>query len=319
VSAAWVAGSVRAVSLTRRRVGAAGARSLAANVGTGAALEALSLTPYGHDVRAGQSLAEAERAVGATLLWHLRVLAGWQPRAGADVVRLLAAGLEIANVTDRLRRFAGEETAAPYVLGTLETAWSRLGACSSAEDLGRVLATSAWGAPGTTSAGALLTWMRLSWADRVVGGVPEAASWARAATVLVLLRAGAAGESWHPQAVRRAAYVVGGEIVSAALGGRGPAALAPLLPTRIRWVLDGISGPEDLWLAEAAWWRRVEEDGFAMLRGAAFGRPTVVGAVAVLAVDAWRVRAALETAAWAGAREAGAPDERMTRMFDGVA
>ena len=43
----------------------------------------LADSPYGHGVHVGQTLAEAEHALAATVLWHLRVLAGWQPRPGA--------------------------------------------------------------------------------------------------------------------------------------------------------------------------------------------------------------------------------------------
>jgi hypothetical protein len=68
-------------------------------------------------------------------------------------------------------------------------------------------------------------------------------------------------------------------------------------PTDARWVLAGIDRPEELWRADVAWWHRVERDAFALLRRASFGRPPVIGAVAVLAADAWRVRAALEVAA----------------------
>jgi hypothetical protein len=77
-------------------------------------------------------------------------------------------------------------------------------------------------------------------------------------------------------------------------------------------VLDGIDQIQDLWRGEAAWWHRVEGDGFALLRGSGYDRKPVVGALAVLAVDAWRVRAALETAARGGAGPT-------LEAFDGVA
>ncbi|HEY0950279.1 hypothetical protein, partial [Nocardioides sp.] len=69
------------------------------------------------------------------------------------------------------------------------------------------------------------------------------------------------------------------------------------LPRDARWVVEGIDDREELWRGEVAWWRRVERDGFALLAGTGFGRGPVVGATAVLAADARRVRAALETAA----------------------
>jgi hypothetical protein len=54
----------------------------------------------------------------------------------------------------------------------------------------------------------------------------------------------------------------------------------------------------------------VEGDAFRLLRRAGAGRPVVCGAVALLAVDAWRVAAALELAARGG---------RPMRVFDDVA
>src|SRR5689334_25150384 len=101
--AGWVAGSVRARALARRRLGRAGDRALATTGSLGASIVTLAASPYGRDVRAGSSLADAQRAVGATLLWHLRVLAGWQPAEGSQAVRALAGWFEIANVDDLLR------------------------------------------------------------------------------------------------------------------------------------------------------------------------------------------------------------------------
>ena len=93
-----------------------------------------------------------------------------------------------------------------------------------------------------------------------------------------------------------------------ALGLLGPAAggastldeLASKLPARARWVLAGINSPADLWRAEAAWWARVESDGFRLLRTSGLDSGPVLGAVAVMAADARRIRAALEIATRGG-------------------
>lgn len=313
MSTAWVAGSVRAVSLAQRRLGASGARALARSTGLDAALETLVATPYGRDVRVGQGLEEAQWAVGATLLWHLRVLAGWQPREGADVVRLLAAGFEIANVEEHLQRLSGRDAAPAYHLGTLETAWSRLTETPSAAELQRALAASPWLDPGGTSPTEIVTSMRLVWADRVEGGVPEVSGLVRAAVALLLLREAALGEHPLGEATRtRASFVVRPQVVDAVVRGATPAEVARLLPSDSRWVLDGVVTPEDLWRAEALWWRRVESEAFGLLRRAAFGRARLIGAAALLAVDAWRVRAALDAASWGGG-------PRATEVFDAVA
>jgi len=71
MSAGWVAGSVRARAITHRRLGREAARSLAASRSIDAALTSLVHTPYGHDVRPGQTLAEAQRAVVATAIWNV--------------------------------------------------------------------------------------------------------------------------------------------------------------------------------------------------------------------------------------------------------
>jgi hypothetical protein len=61
--------------------------------------------------------------------------------------------------------------------------------------------------------------------------------------------------------------------------------------------LEGVSSPDDLWAAETRFWRRVESDGARLARTPGWGLGPVVGTVASLAVDAWRVRAALTLAA----------------------
>jgi hypothetical protein len=163
MAAGWVAGSVRARALARRRLGRAGARTLAASGSLPSAVEALAASPYGRDVRAGSSLAEAQRSVGAALLWHLRVLAGWQPLEGSQAVRALAGWFEIANVDDLLGALSGVDRPEPYRLGRLAVAWSRLVGSTSAEQIREVLATSA-----------------SSWSSWVRTGFP--ARWSRSAT-----------------------------------------------------------------------------------------------------------------------------------------
>jgi hypothetical protein len=66
------------------------------------------------------------------------------------------------------------------------------------------------------------------------------------------------------------------------------------------WALAGIDDPADLWRAEARCWKRLEQDGNLLLRGSEFGVGPVLGAATVLAVDAWRIRAALEIASRGG-------------------
>jgi len=307
MSTGWVAGSVRARAVTRRRLGLAGCRALAAATSLDEALARLEATPYGHDVAVGQSLARAEHAVGATLLWHLRVLAGWLPRGGADTMRLLAAGFEIANVDEHLARIAGRDVdpfgdVPAYRLGSLATVWPRLAATASLAEVRDVLRASPWGDPGAASERDVQVSMRLSWAGRVAAGVPAVQDLAGAAAVLMVARVLPPGGRGLLEGQGRAAGAVLGPAPVAA---RSLGELAGALPRRLRWVLAGVpTGDDDAgdrsWAAESTWWRRVESDGLALLHRSGFGPDAPVGATAVLAVDAWRVRAALEVAARGG-------------------
>jgi hypothetical protein len=77
--------------------------------------------------------------------------------------------------------------------------------------------------------------------------------------------------------------------------------LAGSLSARAGWVLAGIASPAGLWRAETALMARVERDGLRLLRAPGLDRGVVLGAVAVMACHAWRIRAALELAARGGA------------------
>ena len=71
------------------------------------------------------------------------------------------------------------------------------------------------------------------------------------------------------------------------------------MPVRARWVL-GITSPADLGRAETALMARAEQDGLRLLR-TGLDRGVVLGAAAVMACHAWRIRAALELGARGGA------------------
>ena len=77
--------------------------------------------------------------------------------------------------------------------------------------------------------------------------------------------------------------------------------LRDALPAQAAWALDGIEEPGDLWRAEVAWWRRVEQDAEGLVHAPLMGEPMVIGSVVGLGVDAWRTAAALESAARGGA------------------
>lgn len=254
----------------------------------------LADSPYGHDVRVGDSLAGAQHAIGGALLWNLRVLGGWVPRPGVPALRALAAAFEVANIDEHLRALHGEPAGATYRLGSFATAWPRVVATTNVHDLRQVLATSAWGDPGSDATRTITLYLRVTWLDRVARTLPMTERWMQSAAALVVTRERMLASAGIPESVATAAEPLLG---SAWREGPRSADGLPALPSEVMWALDGVHSASDLWRAEAAWWRRVERDAFALLRGSSFDIVPTAAALAALAVDAWRVRAALETAA----------------------
>jgi hypothetical protein len=126
--------------------------------------------------------------------------------------------------------------------------------------------------------------------------VPLAAGWARAAAVILVAHELGAGGPLAPATAELAARVLGPAVGDA----RGLDDVRAVLPAALGWVLADVAGPQDLWRAEAGWWRRLQTDGTTMAVSAGFDLTPIVGVLALLAVDAWRVRAALELASRGG-------------------
>ncbi|MFE3169142.1 hypothetical protein [Streptomyces sp. NPDC059224] len=300
MSAGWVAGAVRARAMADRYPGAAGAREIAMCPSLDEALRRLAGTPYVRYTRETAGLAGAQHAVAATLLWHLRVLAGWLPRGGARLLVPLVSGFEVANVVARLASPNGPGTGTagpPYRLGALETAWRRLAETGTPAELRAALAASAWGDPGGDTPWAMVTGMRMAAVRRTALNVPQARKWAVARAALLTARELFVHARSLPEPVRRDAARL--------LGGRAPDAASYRefregLPGSARRLLADVEEPAGLWRAEVRWWRVVRDDGVALLRDGSPGPGVVVGAVALLSVDAWRMRAALESAARGG-------------------
>ncbi len=330
MSAGWVAGSVRARAMARRRIGPQEARRLA---GCGSLTEALGLlaaTPYrtalrgpgsSGQARAGEpgaalaaggqgdlgELAAAQHAIAEALLWDLRVLTGWLPQGGAQLMRALAGWYEIANVGERLAELSGRPPGPTFRLGALATAWPQLRRAGSLADLRSALAASAWKDPGGDSVAALEAGLRARWAQRVAELGEPARTWAASALALLL-----AGERFG---AGRPANAVLTSVAATLLGPRAARAgslaeLTAQLPGRLAWVLEPAGNAAGLWRGEARWWARFEEDGRELLAGSGLDRGPVLGAVSVLAADARRTCAALEVAA-----RGGGPIE----VFDAVA
>jgi hypothetical protein len=294
----WTAVAVRARGLAARRLGRAGAQQLARSGSLDEAVRFLSRTPpYGRDVQAGMDLASAEYALSSTLLWHLRVLAGWAPSRGLDRVRLLAAGFEIANVVGLLARLEGRGAAPPYALGALATRWGTISRAASAEDVRRALAASAWGDPGASDLSSVRAAMQAAWARRVAFGVPEAQGWAKIFAGLLAARMVVAGQASRSDDIARNLRLVVGSKWQTV---ESFEALASSLPISAAEALADVREAGDLWRAEARSWSLIEAQALRMQAGWRPAPSAVVAVTGLLAADAWRTRAALEVAAHGG-------------------
>ncbi|PPJ34382.1 hypothetical protein C5E45_01250 [Nocardia nova] len=300
----WVAGDVRAVGLAQRRFGAAGARRLAEAGSLAAAQQMLLDHGFRHRIHVGADLAETEHVVSAAVLWHLRILAGWQPSAGFRLLRALAGGFETANIQGLASSLAGGEPTPAYELGALGWAWEQLREAKTLTALREALRGSVWGDPGSARPADIADSAVLAWATRMGSVAGGARDWAAGVAALVVARRHVLQRSPLPgPALRSAALLLG----SAAVDKEELPALVAVLPARARWVLDGLDTPSQLWRGEVRWWIRVETDGAHLLAGSRFGPDKPVGAFAVSIADVWRVRSALEVAA--GVAGIGARDE----------
>lgn len=322
----WVAASVRARSMAQRRAGAGTCRFVAAAPNLQAGLERLSDSSYSNELRAARTLPEADVATRRTVLWQLRVMAGWLPAGGARLVRAAAAAFEADNIVAldvRLRRGqavpgagapaggrhdgdttpvtmpGGDRNAAAgnrdqqfFDLGGLATAWPRLRTAGSEQELRLILSASPWGDPGTESA--LADVLTVVWLRRLAAEAAEVRPWAASAGALLCARLVLVNGTSPDQRLLTLLRPLTG---TGWTGADTPEALRASLPPAAARVLEPVAEPMDLWRAEAALATRVEADGFHLLRAGLPGPDVVLGAMAVLAVDAWRVRAALAAAA----------------------
>lgn len=295
MKADWVAASVRARSMATHRSGAGRCRRIAAQPTLDDALALLADSPYAARLTDAPSLETAQRATRETVLWQLRVLAGWLPAAGTRLVRAAAAAFERDNILALARALEGGRPAPPpFELGAVATAWPRVRTASSLDELVGALRTSSWGDPGTAGTTGLEDALTVTWLRSLADVAPAARAWAESASALIVARTLLVDRA-RPSA--RLRQLVRPLIGTAWETADSLTSLRAALPPAARDALDGVEADTDLWRAEAGLRATVEADGFALLRTSLPGPRVVLGAMTVLAIDAWRVRAALADAA----------------------
>ena len=303
MTASWVAASIRARSMAQLRLGADRCRQLTTAPNLPTVLEKIADSGYAQRLGGVTGLMAAQRATRETLLWQLRVLAGWLPPGGTGLIRAIAAIYERDNIVALAGRLAGgPELSAAYELGGLATAWPRLREQPSLQALTEALQRSAWGVPGPIDTVTLRDVLSLAWLRRLSAASPAASGWARSASTLVAARMVLVDHTAPTSRVL--------ELVRPWLGREWANAhdldrFRASLPRLSRAVLDGVDDPRDLWRVEARVRADVETDGIRLIHSALPGPDVVLGAIAVLGVDGWRLRAALAAAeAGTGSSEA---------------
>lgn len=300
MSADWVAATVRARALARRRAGSGASAVIARTTTLRDGLDLLAGTAYAPRLADATDMVAVERATDETVLWQLRVLAGWLPATASRLCRTVAAVFEAENIV-ALAAHLGDGRPAPeaFDLGSLATSWSGLSTSASTAELYAGLAHSPWGPVGADDAAALRDVLTAVWFRRLADTAAAARPWALAGAALVATRTVLVDRVEPSPRLRRLLRPL---IGSAWERAADLTAMRAALPRATGAMLAGIETPTDLWRAEARAVIAVETDAFGLLRSALPGPDAVLGALAVLATDAWRVRAALASAALGSGR-----------------
>ncbi|MGA7986765.1 MAG: hypothetical protein WCB51_00015 [Candidatus Dormiibacterota bacterium] len=238
----------------------------------GSAINVLSASPWAHGIDAQTPLATVERRVFSALLWQVRVLAGWLPAEGVEMIRSCVAWFEIRNVEDRIAHLAGMPARVPFELGRLGVISRALPSTDSRADIRRLLAGSSWGDPGADDAYSIRMWMLHRWHRRARDAAPELRVWGDAAVWLLAVR-------------ERLADRPGADLVRSD---------PPRFPPSWRWVTATPWTSGNLWTAEDRWWAQVEEEGARLFHSPITSRKPVIGAIATLAASARDLAVALE-------------------------
>ncbi|WP_152659487.1 V-type ATPase subunit [Demequina salsinemoris] len=290
MSAGWVAASVRVRALAAGRAGEEGAERLASVRTWREAEDLLARWSYGTRAAEASSPEALQRAARETLLWQLRVLAGWAPAAGTGILRAAAARFERDNILGHVRELEGGSAADPYDLGAMETSWSLLRRAESPDRLRDLLARTAWGEVPEDEADQLADLLTVSWLTRYAQVAPAARTWCARDCALTIARLRFA-QGRHPgPAVRQRVGPLLGHAWEQATDLRS---FAAALPAGARSAFGDLASPAELWRAEARTYAAMDSEATAMLRQGTPGPDVVVAGIALLAADAWRVQAAI--------------------------
>ncbi len=289
----WTAAAVRARATADRRLGTAGADAVARRPDLPAAIQALEPSLYGPRLAGADDLASAQRALGAAVVWELRVLAGWMPPAGTRLAGALAALFEyedLVALVDALER--GTPAPPRYDVGVLASAPATVWDAPSPAVLRDALRHGVWGDPGPDPA-AMADVLAAAVLRRLTSIAPASGSWATGALALRAARMRAVEDREPPD---RFVALARSAIGDAWIARRDLAGLRTALPPSAAAALADVDDPGDLWRAEQRWRARAETDGFRLLRDSGLGPETALGAFAVLRCDALRVAEALASA-----------------------
>ncbi len=254
---------------------------------------ALLQTFYGTELPAHPDRRAAGRHAIEATMWQLRVIAGWLPPGQSALPRIFAGPMEIANIEGRLAELAGLEADPPFRLGSLAVAWPRVATAASPEQVRGALATSVWRDPGGTDPATVALGLRVAWARRLIGQVPDTATWAKGAVAVLVAR--------ERFGFARTINEPTGRVIDSLISRhwREAANLSSLvdqLPKVASWPFLGLGGPDDLWRAEMAVGRRVSRDASRFANSGRYNKAAVSGAMALLLVDLWRVLGAIQVA-----------------------
>lgn len=267
-----MAGSVRALSMAASSTASEPWSLISPTSGFFTAVRELQAAGWLRPQGRVATCAEAQRAVLSALLWRLRVLAGWLPGEGVEMVRALAAWFEIANIEDRLAQIQGSPAVGPFALGTLGVVTRRLGGAATVDDVRTLLSGSYWGDPGPGDALSVRWRLRRRWLRWITISAPEALPLAAAAAALYRARERTSGR-----------------------GGDGsPTTWTVRSPRGWEGVDSAEIDAERLWDLEAGWWRELEGRSRHLMRRGVGARETVVGAIGVLTTVSQRVNSAFE-------------------------